>query len=763
MRILVIALLCVLGVVGAAHAQDKPVPRTVVALYDGDFQPNIRKLTIHRFFEMPANHLGLSFEYHDIQKPLPELGPEVAGIIIGFESDLTIDATDYLKWLSKALDQGKRLAIAESMGIANTDALDDASLALLNSIYARIGVLNTNTWYPLTHKSVVQERDPEMLDFERKLAPPFRPFEGMRVNASGKSYLRMLVDSAAPDNFVDLVVIGPQGGFVAPGYAFHDQDLQDRYVTAWYINPFLFLRKALLPARYPAPDVTTRVGRRIFYSHIDGDGWNNMSLIEEYRDKRLLSAEVIEERIIKPYPDFGFSVGIIAADVVDACFGNEKSREVARHILAQPNVEVTNHTYTHPLYWQFYEDYTPEKEAPFAGVFPKRAGLFSQDIKVLFDRNERHHHRAPTATRKREREMTEMERLLEAYDAPRSYNCVPFDEETEIVGSAKVIADLMPPEKKISLMQWSGNTSPYERFLRKTREAGYLNINGGESRFDNEYPSYSSLFPIGVKVGEERQIYSSASNENTYTNLWSERFFGYRYLIDTVRHTELPLRVSPFNVYFHSYSGERPASLRALQEIMDYARQEELLPVYTSEFARIANGFYSTELQMQGPLQWRVKNRGALQTLRFDDAGELRVDFARSQGVLGERMYQDNLYIALNPSVKEPVLVLAPKGGKTPLRHPTLISSRWDVLAAEAKGSGGVHLHLRLQGFGDGAMQWRVPHDGGYEVTAMEKSGKVSILQVKAKQGQITFQLDGINAIEPVDMDIMPMKAARKK
>lgn len=755
MRLLLTICFAVILWSGCAHAESRAVPRTIIALYDSSHNIDMRQLVMHRFFEMPANYLGLNFEYHDVQKPLPELDDNVRGIIIGFEDDPKMDVVVYIDWLLDALKAGKRLAIVERLGVPDADGLDNETLAKLNRIYDYLGVRNTNTWYPLTHKSVVIRRDEAMVDFERKIAPPLPAFEGSRVNSKGTSHLRVLVDADRPETYADLIVTGPQGGYIAPGYAFHEQELQNRYVTAWYVNPFQFLRKTLRVNRFPVPDVTTRAGRRIFYSHIDGDGWNNMTLIEAYRDARLSSADVIEREILEPYKDFGFSVGIVAGDMVDNCFGSDKSRATARRVLALPNVEVTNHTYTHPLFWQFFEDYTVEKEAPYAAAYPKRAGLFEQDINALFDRNQRHQHKILTPQQQKEtRQMSEHERLMELYDAPRSYNCVPFDEDVEILVSSEIISSLAPEGKKIRLMQWSGNTSPYERFLRKTREAGLLNINGGESRFDNEYPSYSSLFPIGVKIGAERQIYSSASNENTYTNLWSERFFGYRYLVETVQHTEEPLRVSPFNVYFHSYSGERPASVKALKEILDYARSRELIPMYTSDFAEIANGFYSAQIDEIAPLHWRIKNRGALQTVRFDKATALTVDMSRSVGVLGFRHYQDNLYIFFNPSVDTAELYLVDGAGTT-LQQLSLQSSRWDITQAQMLENGGVR--MQVQGFGDGEMAWHAPDAGTYTISATDNAGKTTKIQKAAQDGLLQFTLEGVTASHSATVEITPM------
>ncbi|MGB1539401.1 MAG: hypothetical protein ACPG80_00425 [Rickettsiales bacterium] len=548
-----LTMICLLCAPQPGRAENAFVQRKVVALYDSSYFDNVRHLLVHRLFEMPANWLGLDVRYHDVQTGFPELGDETLGVIIAFESEPKIDIPSYINWLHHwVVKKGKRLVLAESIGIENTNTLEDASLQKLKEVYARIGMRDMQVWHPLTHKSIILYKDPQMVDFERTLSPPLSTFQEMRITLEGTSHLKVAVSPEHPEQYADLVITGPQGGYVAYGYAYHEQDLQDHYVTAWYLNPFAFLRKSLIGNQhFPIPDVTTRNGRRIFYSHIDGDGWNNLSLIEHYHDTLASSADVIENEILRAYPDFGFSVGLVAGDVVNSCFGSDKSRETARRIYALPNVEPTSHTYTHPLYWEFFEHYTEEKEKPYIRAFPQRAGMFSQDFSSLLTRETKeenfnmdggHTHNSLRRQEKPRHEMTEKEKLKELYDVPRSYNCVPFDEEKEINEAKAIIEALTPEGKKVELLQWSGNTSPYEGFIRKVREAGMLNINGGESRFDNEYPSYSSLYPIGIRVGKELQIYSTASNENTYTNLWSERFFGYRYLIETVRHTEDPIR-----------------------------------------------------------------------------------------------------------------------------------------------------------------------------------------------------------------------------
>ncbi len=86
----------------------------------------------------------------------------------------------------------------------------------------------------------------------------------------------------------------------------------------------------------------------------------------------------------------------------------------------------------------------------------------------------------------------------------------------------------------MSLVQWTGATRPYPKAMEITAKLGLPNINGGDPRYDSKYPSLAYLSPLSRKVGKYRQIYSSASNENTYTGLWKGPFFGYKYLVETL-------------------------------------------------------------------------------------------------------------------------------------------------------------------------------------------------------------------------------------
>ncbi|NDD38034.1 MAG: hypothetical protein EB082_06445 [Verrucomicrobia bacterium] len=117
------------------------------------------------------------------------------------------------------------------------------------------------------------------------------------------------------------------------------------------MDPFHFFQRALGGVVMPVPDTTTRDGARIFFSHIDGDGFRHSSSVEP----GLRSGEVIVERIIKKYP-FPFTVSFIEAEVRGLVAGQkpgdaELLTRQAREVLALSKVEAASHAYTHPFYW----------------------------------------------------------------------------------------------------------------------------------------------------------------------------------------------------------------------------------------------------------------------------------------------------------------------------------------------------------------------------------------------------------------------------
>lgn len=697
------ALAAAAGAQPAAATARQEVPRTILALVDLREEETIRLSRIHTMAELPLNHLGLSVVYWNVADGLPDLSryPGLRGVVTWFAGEPFADVGAYIDWVGQAMDRGVRFAVLGQPGVRLDSGGRQVPLALANRFFARFGLRDDDGFSDLTYKSKPALAD-GMIGFERPLSgvlPGYPLFRKTDVRVASHLVMRRADDPASDSH---LVVTGSAGGLAAEGYSRHFDAEYNR--RQWIIDPFAFFGDAFATDDLPKPDVTTLSGRRLYFSHIDGDGWRNVTEVAPHAVKRVLSADMVRIAAIEPFPDLPVTVAPIVGDLDPTWNGTPQSVEAAKKLFALPQVEPSSHTWTHPFQWAFFKDYSRQKEAPFLdrdGTYRPAKG---------------DDHAAETAG-----EVSDIGR----YALPRAYLQQPFDLDQEIGGALDYFTRLAPTGKRAVLVQWSGDTSPFEAALAAVRKAGGVNMNGGDARFDADFPSITGLPPIGLPVGAERQIYAAGSNENTYTDLWTSRFYGYRNLVNTMRHAGDPIRLKPFNVYYHMYSGQKAASLNALVSVLTAARGQELAPVAASTYARIAEGFYTARFEpLEDGRRWRVRDRGALNTLRFDRASASAVDFARSTGVLGQRHSQGSLYVALDPAVAEPVVALAEidrADRDPPASLPYLVEGRWAFSALAGEGQG---FRVAATGYGEGAMVWRVPRPGPWTITA-ERDGTV--------------------------------------
>jgi hypothetical protein len=192
--------------------------------------------------------------------------------------------------------------------------------------------------------------------------------------------------------------------------------------------------------------------------------------------------------------------------------------------------------------------------------------------------------------------------------------------------------------------------------------------------------------------------------------------------------------------------------LNAVLDSLNLAKVTPLTPITTSHYAMIGKGFFSTRFISVGQRQWKILNRGALQTIRFDNSALETVDFERSRGILGHQHYQGSLYVALDEAVQEPVLALQPldRTDTSPLAsRPYLVSSRWRIWDFQYDKQG--RFSFVATGFGDGDMEWRTPRSGAYEIVAYGDGGTVlTTTHGKADAGgrlQVKLQTTAIDPI----------------
>jgi hypothetical protein len=719
-----------------------PVRRDILAIYDGRHEATPQTTRIHQFAEMPLNWLGLQVTYLDVNSPLPS-AEDLAKYrgILTWMIDPLARPERYLTWLDEATARGLKLAVFADLSPGYVEARPGSAARIL----ARLGLVATPDYVSVTHRWKPEVATPDMVDFERpidKVLPDFRVLHAIEGGAA-RVHVAAVDTTASPPKPAVLIASAPGGGYVADEFSTVFEPNTDR--VRWVLNPFLFFKQVFARERMPVPDVTTLSGRRMYFSHIDGDGWNNVSQIDGYRQAQTLSADVIRKEAIEAFPDLPVTVGLIAGDVDPTMGGNPLARESARRLYALPQVEVASHTYTHPFDWGFFESYSRSQEEALIDKVRAPALPTVQRLK-----------RALYAMVGQAAPLDAVDRYVAgSSDLPRTYLREPFDLNREIAGALGASQSLAPVGKRAKILLWSGSCLPFEAAIGATRAAGVRNMNGGDSRLDSEFPSIFYVPPISKPVGRERQIYSGNSNENTYTNDWTGPYYGFSLLGETVRNTETPRRLKPFNLYYHMYSGERESALAALRQNLMLARTQSLTPVAASQYAAIADDFFQTRLSQVDAATWTIQDRGHLQTVRFDDADMLAVDVDRSSGVLGAtRHVGGTLYVALDPAVEPAVVALMPLSAGEPaasgLKRAQLVSSRWWF--SSFRPAAGCGFGVTAEGYGAGEMIWQTVPNRKYDVS-VTRSGQdvLRMAAVADAAGTLQLTIPG-DAIQPVDL-----------
>jgi hypothetical protein len=739
----ILLLLCTLLLAPAASAQPlagepqaEPVRREILAFYDSRDDPRPDQTRIHRFTEMPLNYLGFVVTYWDINAGLPgsDRTENLRGIITGLRRP---PPTTFYLWAQQQIAHGTRMVVLGDSGLPS----GNTTLADANKLFAEIGFGLSGAAVDITYGTRILHRD-ELIGYERPLDPVLPAFP--IVGTFGSDVSSHLVLEHREGNLVlasSVVLTSARGGYVANGYFVYEEPGTGR--TKWIVDPFAFFQKAFGAEMMPIPDVTTLSGRRTWFSHIDGDGWNNITYIESYRDKPTIAAGVILRELIAPYPDLPVAVGVIGADIDERYGTPEAARQAARELFALPQVEVATHSYTHPYQWSFFENYDRQLEERIIG--PDE----SEWRQVLGDRMRKLARKIfPGLIRKG----SEPETKFIDEDPPRAYSDYPFDLDQEVRGAITAAEDLAPEGKHGTLYLWSGGAEPFEGAIARTRRLGLRNLNGGDSRFDPDYPSISYLSPIGRSVGAERQIYAGNANDYIYITDGGGREHGFLNLDATVKATENPRRLKPINIYYHMFAGERPAQLEGVRHHLDAARQASVTPIGASHYSAIADGFFSTHMTSLGDQSWLIQNRGALQTVRFDDVAGLAVDFSRSVGVIGQRRKGTSLYVALDEAFDEVIVALGRDTGESvDASAPHLVDGRWTFRDMRRHDCG---FTVMAKGYGTGQMTWGGLKPGIYHVyvrdnneTVWDETAEVS------DDGRLALTADA-DAMNPLEIEV---------
>lgn len=569
----------------SANAQAATVNRHILAVIDGNEVTNEFNNSIYLRAETPLNHLGYILDYVDVTKKLPD-DTEMAkyGAVISWFSDNRLKGSaEYVKWLTHQLDNGKKLVILNDFGFLNDDKGKPTPPELIETFYKTFGVtLAANTETTST---------PLLLEILVK-DPAIMDFE-RKVLPSDLNYFEKLNVTDKNSRVYLKLRRKDTGSTYEPvftnskgGAAFYQYSAYSNpfsYQTRWVINPFEFFARAL-NANFPKPDVTTLNGSRIFFSQVDDDDINEVS----FTDLKTTCGELFYKNILTKYPmptTFGITVGRILSEEGRK---RENILKLIDKILALPNVEPASHGMAAPKTWR-------GKKSRFA-----------------FD--------------------------VDDYE---------YSPANEIGASIAYINDhLTKPDKKTRLFFWTGDNRPDSDALRYVKDNGLLDINGGTTRFDSLNNSYTFVTPLFFHNGDLIQNLNAIGSEDLFTNSGTGPLYGYRYVIETLKRTESPVRIRPIDVHTSVDAMKQQLSINTLEEVYDWLTKQELAPIFTSAYLEIVGGFLTTQIDAIAPGQWSVSNIGALKTLRFDNE-DRNVDLTLSTNVLGFERYQKSLYVHL--------------------------------------------------------------------------------------------------------------------
>lgn len=611
----------------------KTIPRKILCIFGSDpaeteedavFPGDTLTLGM---YQATLERMGYEVYYHDIMTGVPKGWDErdFCGIII--EETLTVPKdteSELSNWLSLRIKDNVKMLFLSTGGLDQELSKDQ--------VFRALGIKLIGTVPKEPGEVTLLKADPELTGFETKAVPIARSFLAIQAPDNADPVISLSMKSKQGAIRYDPVFIADWGGCLLSPYGTYPVSSE---ISRLHIDPLKFLSRIWPADDFPVPDVNTKQGLRIFYSHIDGDGFVSVAHFPE----RPYCCEVMHDEVLKDLP-FPVTVSIVEAEVRGHMLSQknpkvERFEKVAAQIFKLPHIQAASHSYSHPYVWN-------DKDTAYFGQY---------------------------------------DTLNLALKLTARYPNIVL--EREIGGSLSYIEKSLshagnPP----AIFLWSGNCRPSIEALRLVREAGLENMNGGNTILSKRFPGSAAVAPKLVAIEDEMQIHASNQNEFYYTEGWKGPYFnGFKKVIETFELTETPHRLKPVNVYYHFYSAERSDALAALQDIYKWCETQELHLMDTRAYADLVRDSFHTKIERLSKLSWKVKNKGHLQTYKIPtDKGY--PDLANSKGVIGFNSHQGYWYVSTDGSGQN-VITLS----EQPVSHPHLISSTEPIKVNKLTGS----------------------------------------------------------------------------
>lgn len=726
-------LLAIFPLTARSQIDGETLPRTVLGIFDSATEQSARWSRVHRFAEMPLNHLGLRVRYWDIQQGWPDTRAlaGVRGIVLWPRGYRIRDPEALWRGLEQAFENGIGVALLGGpYEIADTRG-NPPPLAATAQVLRHFGLAYSGFYEEVSLGWRISHADTRVVEFERRLSGPLPGF-GIYDAATKAAAVHLTVTGSLRNvaSTSHLVTSQPGAAFVDSAFVLWHAKNAGEMATQWRVDPFHLFRRAFNTDVLPKLDPTTASNRRVMFALVDGDGWNERSNLFHYREQAATSADVLFREVLSRYTSLPFSVAPIGMDLDPQRPGTARARRTAVEIFSLPNVMPGLHSYSHPLRWITPAAEEAPSEVPVAVVdSPRNWRDWIGDYLPASWRPV-----APSVA------------LDESAKAATS----PVDLELEFGRARAVVESVLTVRKPISLLHWTGDGMPHTEALQDAARRGWLTISGGPVMPRN-YFSYSAIAPFGFVTGGSLQVYLGNENETDVLAGWPSA----EALRRRLNATETPRRVTPLALYFQVGGASDTRRLNVLRTAIETLLEQTSIPTWPHVYAGAVAGFQSAELIAAGRHGWRIRDRGLLNTLRIDGATQRQVDFAKSVGVLAERRENDALYVALDPDVSEALLVLQDKLATRPTTQPPVLEhASWHLRGLRRNGDA---FDFIATGFGEGDFHWHAAPESTFTVRVMRGAELLWQQEVVSDgEGRLRVTVPAL-AMTPVAMTLQPV------
>ena len=650
-------------------------PRIVLGLYDGRRELSPAQTRLHRFIELPLNHLGYVLRYLDVSRiGLPVVvDPEIAGVVTWFDAPLP-DPEAFAKWaVGAGLDCPETLSFVV---LGQTGLFPDRKPVTDEKAYLRrIGLGWTEKTKLLGDFTTVDSSDPKLLAFETDFV--FQPgrYAALRALTAADAALTVVPSGKLAGNSIDLVVLHHPNAYV------HESATVEADVRAaayfWIMDPLTLLGRALSRnRRFPAADVTTLNGRRIYFEVVGPEGWLAPAPARNFDEEPRLGSENLLATLINPFPDLPVTVAVVTGDLDPRIGGKsaERGLRMARRIFDLPHTAVA--TSGRSLVRRWFGVSQPKHATSATEPNGGTASLDqSNRLFAVLGRNLREAFADPDAPAE-----------PQLSDQARQYGQDTFSLRAETADAVTAVRALITNRQSDTpLFVWSGDGKPDQEARAAISGAKSPALGGGATAL-GAYYSLSGLSSFALSDGPDLQVYHAQPGDLGNLGYPSEDNRALQGLGGQILRSDHPFRLKPFQLAYSAGSANQFVTRSVIERLKHMAIAAKTIPIFASRYVGIVEGFYTVRFQPESALKWRVSKRGSLQTIRFDQAQALSLNMAESDGVLGARRINGGLYVALDPGAIAPLVALAPQGSPSGMMVPRgrigISDSNLDVVSA---------------------------------------------------------------------------------